>query len=453
MGPNPPQKQQQPNNNSHPIRIWEANKDLLGTMYQIMSEPPRLLSNAAGKPSCCIFRVPQSLVEINGKSYNPHIVSIGPYHRGETRLKMIEEHKWKYLGSLLARTEPKGLTLRDYLKALEPLEQKARECYSESINLSTDEFLEMLVLDGCFIIELFRKFGLLVRDFLRLENQMPYFVLLTLFDLTTMEEHKENGKSLSLLALEFFNNHMQRPDHLLPFFGKNTNIRNNIFLIYFYIDFLRYMNFLTLYMLTSMFYTLFEGMHLLDLLRSSVIPPGHEEPRSSNTIPTHTIHCVSKLRRAGIKLNPGKDESFLVIKFKSGVIEMPPITIDDFMSSSKHITTYATLLDCLVNTYKDVEYLSDRDIIENCFGNDGEVARFINNLGKDVAFDMDRCYLAKLFNDVHHYYGNTWHVQWASFKYTYFDTPWSFISAFAALILLILTFMQTFYTVLSYYHP
>ncbi|KAM1196831.1 hypothetical protein ACFX2G_008584 [Malus domestica] len=234
MGPNPPQQQQQPNNNGHPIRIWEANKDLLGTMYQIMSEPPRLLSNAAGKPSCCIFRVPQSLVEINGKSYNPHIVSIGPYHRGETRLKMIEEHKWKYLGSLLARTEPKGLTLRDYLKALEPLEQKARECYSESINLSTDEFLEMLVLDGCFIIELFRKFGLLVRferddplvnmvwiipflarDFLRLENQMPYFVLLTLFDLTTMEEHKENGKSLSLLALEFFNNHMQRPDHVI----------------------------------------------------------------------------------------------------------------------------------------------------------------------------------------------------------------------------------------------
>ncbi|KAB2631597.1 hypothetical protein D8674_009116 [Pyrus ussuriensis x Pyrus communis] len=449
MGSNPPQQQQQPNNNSHPISIWEANQDRLGTMYQMISEPPRLLCNAAGKPSCCIFRVPQSLVEINGKSYNPHIVSIGPYHRGEPRLKMIEEHKWKYLGSLLARTEPKGLTLEDYLKALEPLEQKARECYSESINLSTDEFLEMLVLDSCFIIELFRKFGLLVRferddplvnmvwiipflarDFLRLENQIPYFVLLTLFELTTMEEHREIGKSMSLLALEFFNNHMQRPDHVIQ---KHHNLT---------------------------------GMHLLDLLRSSVIPPGHEEPRSSNTIPTHTIHCVSKLRRAGIKLNPGEDESFLVIKFKRGVIEMPPITIDDFMSSfllncvayeqchkssSKHITTYATLLDCLVNTYKDVEYLCDRNIIENCFGNDGEVARFINNLGKDVAFDMDRCYLAKLFNDVHHYYGNSWHVQWASFKYTYFDTPWSFISAFAALILLILTLMQTFYTVLSYY--
>lgn len=210
------------------------------------------------------------------------------------------------------------------------------------------------------------------------------------------------------------------------------------------------------------------GKHLLDLLRSSVIPAGHAEPPSKKSTPTHIIHCVSKLRRAGIKLNAKECESFLVIKFKRGVIEMPAIAIDDFMSSfllncvayeqchkscSKHITTYATFLDCLVNTYKDVEYLCDRNIIENCFGNDGEIAHFINNLGKDVAFDMDRCYLSELFNDVHQYYRNSWHVQWASFKYTYFDTPWSFISAFAALILLILTLLQTFYSALSYYHP
>ncbi|BBH07689.1 Plant protein of unknown function D [Prunus dulcis] len=271
---------------------------------------------------------------------------------------------------------------------------------------------------------------LLRKDLLRLENQIPYFVLEVLFDLTTLPEHKDNGKTLSLLALEFFNHHMQRPDHVIQ---NHQNLT---------------------------------GVHLLDLLRASVIPPGHDEPQRGNIIPTHTIHCVSKLRRAGIKLRPCEGESFLVIKFKRGVIEMPTITIDDFMSSfllncvayeqchkscSKHITTYATLLDCLVNTYKDVEYLCDRNIIENCFGNDGDVARFVNNLGKDVAFDMDRCYLAKLFNDVHHYYGNSCHVQWASFKYTYFDTPWSCISAFAALILLIMTLLQTFYTVLGHY--
>ena len=100
-----------------------------------------------------------------------------------------------------------------------------------------------------------------------------------------------------------------------------------------------------------------------------------------------------------------------------------------------------------------MEYLSDCNIIENYFGTEGEVARFINNLGKDVAFDIDLSYLSKLFNDVHDHYRNSWHVQWAGFKYRYFDTPWSFISALAAFVLLLLTLTQTFYTVLAYVNP
>ncbi|XWS28178.1 hypothetical protein CRYUN_Cryun25bG0043400 [Craigia yunnanensis] len=99
------------------IEVWEINKDRIASMQKQICEPPRLLSQAAGRSSCCIFRVPQSLVEINGKSYQPRIVSIGPYHRGEAHLKMIEEQKWRYLGSLLNRVQSKGLGLEDFLKA------------------------------------------------------------------------------------------------------------------------------------------------------------------------------------------------------------------------------------------------------------------------------------------------------------------------------------------------
>ncbi|OMO81840.1 hypothetical protein COLO4_23417 [Corchorus olitorius] len=433
-------------------RVWEIKQDRIANMQKQMSEAPRLLSKAAGKSSCCIFRVPQSLVEINGKCYQPRIVSIGPFHRGQANLKMIEEHKWRYLGSLLSRIQTKGLGLEDLVKAIHPLETKARDCYSEAIDLNTDEFIEMMVVDGCFILELFRKVGKLVksqpddpdplfsmawilaffyRDFLRLENQIPYFVLQRLFDLTRMPEEEESGLSLSAIALEFFNNAMLRPDEDI---AKHHGLK---------------------------------ARHLLDLVRMSFIPP---PPESNAPTPTNVnvIHCVSKLRRAGIKLNPGKADSFLMVKFfnHGGVIEMPTITIDDFMSSfltncvayeqchatcSKHFTTYVTLLDCLINTYKDVEYLLDRNILENYFGTDAEVARFINNLGKDIAFDIHLCYLSTLFNDVNQYYKNSWHVQWASFKYTYFNTPWSFLSALAALILLLLTLAQTFYTIYSAY--
>lgn len=431
----------------HSIKIWEVNKTRLESMQQkIVETTPTLLSRSAGSSTCSIFRVPQSFIDINGRCYQPQIVSIGPYHHGQPHLKMIEEHKWRFLGTLLHRTQSKGLSLEDYLKAVQPLESKARECYSEIVKYDTDEFIEMMVLDGCFIIELFRKLGDLVpfepddplismswvysfflRDLIRLENQIPFFILKCLFDLSTLPG-EESGPSLAKLALNFFNNAFPIPDEVL-------DLQKNL-----------------------------DGKHLLDFVRASLIPPKDPDHMQYNN-PSHVIHCVSKLRRSGIKLKPGKATSFLVINFRHGVLEMPSIVIDDFMSAflincvayeqchkscSKHMTTYTTLLDCLVNTFKDVEYLSDHDIIENYYGTDSELARLINNMGKDVTLDIDRCYLAKVFDDVNQYYRNNWHVTWASFRYTYFNTPWSFISAFAALVLLILTVIQTCYTVLSF---
>lgn len=433
---------------NHVPKIWEVNKDRLSLMRQKISDPPQLLTKAAANSSCCIFRVPRRFIDINGKSYEPHIVSIGPYHHGEAHLRMIEEHKWGYLGSMLSRTQSIGLDLEVLLRAIQPLEIKARECYSQIIHLDTYEFVEMMVLDGVFIIELFRKVGDVVRfeaddpivtmawiipffyrDLLRLENQIPFFVLERLFEITRTPG-EESGPSLSKLALDFFNDALQRPDYIIA-------THNNR-----------------------------KAKHLLDLVRSSFIDSEQAQPRCVDTS-TPMIQSVSKLRRAGIKLGQGdRADSFLVVKFKNGVVEMPAITIDDTMSSlllncvafeqchsgsSKHFTTYATLLDCLVNTFKDVEYLCDCNIIENYFGTDSEVARFINDLGKEVAFDIEMCYLSGLFSDVHQYYKNSWHLQWASFKFTYFSTPWSFISAMAALIILLLTVAQTLYTIYGTY--
>ncbi|CAJ1887169.1 unnamed protein product [Sphenostylis stenocarpa] len=441
-------------NDQHTIDMWKIiDRERLGSMELKISENPKLLSKSAGKGLCCILRVPRSLIEANGKAYQPRIVSIGPYHRAQPRLSMIEEHKWCYLGSLLNRTKTKGLGLEDLFKAIVPLEYEARECYSETINLDSHDFIQMMILDGCFIVELFRKVAELVpferddplvnmawilpffyRDFLKLENQIPFFVLNQLFEVTKLPGEKSTW-TLSTLAMIFFNNSLQRPDDVVV----SANQRQ------------------------------VKEKHLLDLVRTSFIPNLEEtaEPRKRVTTPTHVIHCVSKLRRAGIKINPGMEsDSFLHVRFRRGVIEMPTLTMDDFMSCfllncvafeqcysgcSKHFTTYVTLLDCLVNTYRDVEYLCERNVVENHFGTEGEVASFINNAGKDVAVDLDLSYLSKLFNDVHKYYRNSWHVHWASFKYTYFDTPWSFISLLAASILLLLTVAQTYFAASQYF--
>ncbi|KAL0896898.1 hypothetical protein Bca101_080859 [Brassica carinata] len=422
-------------------------------MHKKLKEPPRLLSPTAGKPTCSIFRVPQSMIDSNGKCYEPRVVSVGPYHRGKPQLKMMEEHKWRYLNALITRThETKSLTLEDYMKTVKSVEELARECYSESIHMDSEEFNEMMVLDGCFILELFRKVSQVVlfqqddplvtmawvlpffcRDFIRLENQIPFFVLEALFDLTRGDNERESNVSLQSLAFAFFNNTIYRPNQDL---SRSEDLK---------------------------------AKHLLDLVRSSLIPESKlpAKPQTTNPekrkIPSNIIHSISKLRQAGIKIKELKDaESFLVVKFRHGAIEMPRITVDDFMGSffpncvayeqcyvacSKHFTTYATLLDCLMNINKDVEYLCEQKIIENYFGTESAVAGFVNSLGRDVAFDIENCYLKELFIEVNEYYDSNWHVTVASFKNTYFSSPWSFISALAALILLILSIIQTIFTV------
>ncbi|CAH8387145.1 unnamed protein product [Eruca vesicaria subsp. sativa] len=422
-------------------------------MHKKLNQPPRLLSSTAGKSTCSIFRVPQSMIESNGRFYEPRVVSVGPYHRGRTQLKMMEEHKWRYLNALVTRThQTKSLTLEDYMKAVKSVEEVARECYSESIHMDSDEFNEMMVLDGCFILELFRKVSHVVpfqlddplvtmawvlpffcRDFLRLENQIPFFVLEALFDLTRGDNERESNVSLQSLAFAFFNNTIYRPNQDL---SRSDDLK---------------------------------AKHILDLVRSSFIPDtelyAHSQVpnQRKKKIPSNIIHSISKLRQAGIKIRELKDvKSFLVVRFRHGAIEMPSITVDDLMGSffpncvayeqchvgcSKHFTTYATLLDCLMNTNKDVEYLCEQKIIENYFGTESAVAGFVNSLGRDVAFDIESCYLKELFIEVNEYYNSSWHVTWASFKHTYFSSPWSFISALAALILLILSIIQTLFTV------
>ncbi|XP_047307715.1 UPF0481 protein At3g47200-like [Impatiens glandulifera] len=428
------------------VRVWEFNTERLKSMNKNINTTPNLLSNWSGKNSCSIFRVPQSFVDVNGSAYRPHIVSVGPFHRGEPDLQMIEQHKWRFLGDLINRTK---ITLEQLLGEIHPHENTARESYSELIDLTSDEFIEMLVLDGCFIVEFFRKickvvnikpddplismswiYSVFLRDLIRMENQIPFFILQTLFDLTNT---RESNRSLSSLALEFFNNSLCRPAEVVH---KHDNL---------------------------------VGKHLLDLLRKSYITPELDKPiKDIKNIPSHVIQCISKLRRAGISIKPGNGESFLEVKFRRGTLEMPKITIDEFMSCfmincvvfeqcqrtcSKQFTTYTTLLDYLVNTSKDVEYLLDQDVIENYFGTDEEVATLFNNLGKEVPFDVNRCYLSTLFKQVDDYHKSIWHIDLASFKYIYLRSPWSTISALAAVLLLVFSFLQTMFSMYAYLKP
>ncbi|KAF5464928.1 hypothetical protein F2P56_014965 [Juglans regia] len=189
----------------------------------------RGLSNAH-KDHPCIFKVHKQLLKVNENAYTPALLAIGSYN--DNGQGHMEEHKLRYLEQMLERRNE--ISLEEYINALRNLEVRAQNCYAERIPLETNEFVEMMLLDGCFIIELFRKYEMrnlidehdpifqmswmlpeIARDLLLFENQLPYFVLTTLFEMSDICEITPCGESsasidqnvrrrLGDLAISFF---------------------------------------------------------------------------------------------------------------------------------------------------------------------------------------------------------------------------------------------------------
>ncbi|CAL9754660.1 unnamed protein product [Musa acuminata subsp. burmannicoides] len=83
-------------------------------------------------------------------------------------------------------------SLVDYLMQVKALESRARMAYAEEPNMNSNDFLQMLLLDACFVLETITctksikstswALRAVARDMLLLENQLPFFLLETLFD-------------------------------------------------------------------------------------------------------------------------------------------------------------------------------------------------------------------------------------------------------------------------------
>ena len=83
-------------------------------------------------------------------------------------------------------------------------------------------------------------------------------------------------------------------------------------------------------------------------------------------------------------------------------------------------------------------------------GSDKAAAKLFNSLSKDVAL-LPNSNLDKVQRMVNVYCQKPWNMWRANLLHTYFRSPWALLSLAAAIFLLVVTVMQTVYTVLQYY--
>ena len=106
-----------------------------------------------------LSRVPLHLRNNNAKDYTPGFVAIGPLHsREDRRLRPAERLKVAYLNSLISRGHPDTAqhlaVIQGYIRVVAAREQEARAMYvgEDVAEIPPDEFIQMMVLEGCFII-------------------------------------------------------------------------------------------------------------------------------------------------------------------------------------------------------------------------------------------------------------------------------------------------------------
>ncbi|XP_040988736.1 UPF0481 protein At3g47200-like isoform X2 [Juglans microcarpa x Juglans regia] len=331
-----------------------------------------------------IFRVPNRLRRHNEKAFVPQLVSIGPFHFENKELKGMEKIKLWYLKCLLNRApaeETISLVCLVKAVALGSTEQDCRKCYAEEVDVPRKKFIEMMILDGCFILEFLCRYQKdlmaikgeedlvpntswmprkILADLLLLENQIPWCVLDCLFNLMPYLKTESCSRLDDLVSSPFSKYGMFPP-------SARSSTQNH--------------------------------KHLLDCFRNCLVGSCTiTRPNCLVPLKRIPIRSVTQLCEKGFRFIAEDGENILNIKLEDNIIKMPALVIEENTESmfrnliayehcdpskGHEITSYAALLYCLIKSPTDALYLIERDIIQIGLSNE-DIASFLNRLYNDI---------------------------------------------------------------------
>ncbi|KAG7968320.1 hypothetical protein I3843_08G148900, partial [Carya illinoinensis] len=392
---------------------------------------------------CCIYRIPNFLRKLSKEAYTPEVISIDPFYHGNKRLETMEKLKLKYFEKFLQRIDFKYV--EDLVNDIKLHEERVHSCYAETIKFSSDDFVKLILVDGIFIIELFCEMQgsdsdnillnkisevAMMLDMQLLENQLPFFVLEKLFSHAGVP-NCEHPSFLSL-AVKVFENFL---GHDFPGNLERQQIRH-------FVD------------LTKAFFL----SSSIEILKSVL------SDQSNVLSSADHLYSASQLYEAGVKFKVISSKCFLDLKFTNKTLEIPCMNLYNTTETTyrniiafeqchyryhSDFTDYIVLLSFLINTPKDADLLIRKGIIINWLPNSDAVASLFTNLFMNVVYDARGSVYCELFKDLNAFYENTKHTRKATLKRDYFGTPWKTASTVAAVILLLLTLIQTICSIIQ----
>ena len=436
---------------------------------------------------CWIHKVPRKLRKVKEAAYTPQLVSIGPFHHNKPELQAMQRLKEQYHNKLCKRIRKNTKYVgahgeNDPYAEIEAFIKKAskeiRDRYAGlTFELLESSFEKIILVDACFIVELFLRYDkkdeskddyilstpwlkkAIRLDLILLENQLPFFVLENVYGIVQKSISGSIGPNSNYPAPHFF-----------PFLKLAC---------FFFKD----------HVLTeSEYYKKFNNLkikHFTNLLREFWLPRNFiaqenamkmrnsnkliaEEPLSSPPIfaDQKYLYSATKLDKAGVAFEPApKDASLADVNLSKkpflmlipGMqLEIPELRLDNdtecllrnvmaleqcLYLREEYICSYVALMDQLINTGKDVDFLVDKKIISNLLGSDKEAAMLVNGLCDQIP--RDTCRFARYFNELNKFYENPWNVTKATLKKVYFKDLWTGSSTIVGIFVLLFTISAT----------
>ena len=212
--------------------------------------------------------------------------------------------------------------------------------------------------------------------------------------------------------------------------------------------------------------------HFTDLLRQFWLPREIMSDKKTfhGDIAEHKyLYTATKLDTAGVTFAPARKERSAtdlkifkkpVLKFVPAIncmlLKIPELKIEDDTEcllrnvmaleqcaypAEDYICGYVALMDQLINTRDDVDFLVEKKILTNLLGSSKEAAKLFNGLCCQIP--RDKSYYARFYNELNAFYENRWNVTRATLKKVYFKDLWTGSSTVVGLFVLLFTISAT----------
>ncbi|KAH0924904.1 hypothetical protein HID58_017160 [Brassica napus] len=380
-------------------------------------------------------RVPCRLRNVRPDAYTPQMLLIGPLSKKPQIMELskndsrhleyekMEQHKKKYLENFALMYG--NQTVEEFIRIIVRDEQI----------ISSEDFVEMMLVDSVFILVFLKQTGrryidktgyflfdeschrdTIFEDLLLLENQLPFSLLENLFGPFFIK----------------FGDNLTFRDFILGNFGFINKIKPEVNFIH----------------ITDMFRCV--RVEKLGLTKKDQI---YEQYSKKFLI--KNLHNADELDSAGVDIVGNKVErgTSFAIKFERARGHTERLWRNIMALEQCHYTYaayvchYIAFLDFLIDTEQDVELLVNKGVIKNLLGHSESVVEMVNKMCLGLA--DNGFYYYDIAERLNKYYDNRLNRFLATLRRVYFKDLWTGTATIAAVIILVLTLIGTVTSVLQ----